>query len=564
MKEMTHSTERGTRWLLVTSLATAMALMLAGCATGKIDTEKDISDSMAEDAKSKPPPELAAAMMPQGSQGNRYTPTDNEPRFDVNANSVDARSFFMGLVQGTEYNMALHPDLTGKVTLSLKNVTVPEVMETVRDLFGYDFRETRSGYIVLPATLQSRVYQVNYLNLKRSGRSDTRVSSGQLSGGSDEDDSQGGSGRSGAGNNNTSNVQVRPSTRIETEGGSDFWPELASTLETVVGNGDGRRVVINAQTGVILVRAMPEEHRQVAEYLATIQDSAQRQVVLEAKIIEVELKEGFQTGINWAALSESGSTTTTGGMVGGSQLFENGVSDLADTPLTLDPGTAALSGFPSSAFGGVFALAVTGSDFTAFLELLDTQGDAKVLSSPRVSTVNNQKAVIKVGSDEFFVTGITSNTTTGTATNTNNSVQLTPFFSGIALDVTPQISQDGDVILHIHPSVSEVSDQRKSISVGDEESQLPLAFSTVRESDSVIRARSGQIVVIGGLMKSSTTRQESGVPLLGDIPLLGHLFRHTSEREVKSELIILLKPIVIGGDDDWDNMTQEYRDRFSN
>ena len=309
---------------------------------------------------------------------------------------------------------------------------------------------------------------------------------------------------------------------------------------------------------------MPDEHRQVAEYLATIQDSAQRQVVLEAKIIEVELSDGFQTGINWAALGNSGSTTVTGGMVGGQQLFDDGVSDLAGTPLTLDPNGTPLSSFPSSGFGGVFALAVSGTDFSAFVELLDTQGDAKVLSSPRVSTVNNQKAVIKVGSDEFFVTGVASNTTTGTATNTNNTVQLTPFFSGIALDVTPQISKDGEVILHIHPSVSEVRDQRKQISIGDDQSSLPLAFSSVRESDSVIRARSGQIVVIGGLMKSSTNKEESGVPLLGDIPVLGHLFRHTREREVKSELVILLKPIVIEGDDDWEGMTRDYRDRFTN
>ena len=554
-----HTTGLPGRWLLTV----ALAFLLAACASGpKIDTEQDIADALAEEKASPPPPALASAMIP-GQRETGVDPADMEPRFDVNANNVEARNFFMGLVKGTDYNMALHPDLSGRISLSLKNVTVPEVMDTVRDLYGFDFRRNRSGYLVLPATLQARVYQLNYLNLSRSGKSETRVSSGQLSGGNDEDDESTGSagGRFGSG---LSNVQVRPSTKIETQGGSDFWAELETTLRAVVGVDEGRRVVLNPQTGVILVRAMPDEHRQVAEYLATIQDSAQRQVVLEAKIVEVELSDGFQTGINWAALGNSGSTTVTGGMVGGQDLFSDGVSDLAGTPLTLDPNGTPLSSFPSSGFGGVFALAVSGTDFSAFVELLDTQGDAKVLSSPRVSTVNNQKAVIKVGSDEFFVTGVASNTTTGTATNTNNTVQLTPFFSGIALDVTPQISEDGEVILHIHPSVSEVRDQRKQISIGDDQSSLPLAFSSVRESDSVIRARSGQIVVIGGLMKSSTNKEESGVPLLGDIPVLGHLFRHTREREVKSELVILLKPIVIEGDDDWEGMTREYRDRFTN
>lgn len=543
-----------------------LALALTGCAnnSNRIDTSKDIEDSFSSSqppAQTTPAPaDVAAAMMPTPEPGlNQFT--NAEPRFDVNANSVDARAFFMGLVKDTDYNMVLHPKVSGKISLTLKNVTVPEVMDMVRDLYGYDYRASRNGFMVLPAELQSRIYQVNYLDLNRSGKSETRVSSGQLSGGQDTEQSGTASGvyRSGG----VSQVQVKPSTVIETEGAANFWENLTASLNAMVGSGEGRNVVVNAQTGVILVRAMPEEHRHIAEYLSTIQDSAQRQVVLEARIVEVELNEGFQAGINWAALDQSGSRTVTGGMVGASDLFEQGASALREQPLLLDPNGAPVASLPTSLFGGVFALAVNSADFSAFIELLDSQGDAKVLSSPRVSTVNNQKAVIKVGSDEFFVTGISSNTVTGTATNTNNTVQLTPFFSGIALDVTPQISQEGSVILHIHPSVSEVQDQRKQIILGDQAGTVPLAFSTVRESDSVIRAKSGQIVVIGGLMRSSTNKEEAGIPVLGDLPVVGGLFRHTREREIKTELVILLKPIVIGGDNDWDDIAREHRGRFS-
>jgi MSHA biogenesis protein MshL len=245
-------------------------------------------------------------------------------------------------------------------------------------------------------------------------------------------------------------------------------------------------------------------------------------------------------------------------------LFDNGASDLSGTSLNLQPGTSPLDSLPSSAFGGTFALALNLNDFNAFIELLDTQGDTHVLSSPRVATVNNQKAVIKVGSDEFFVTGVTSNTVTGTATSTNQNIILTPFFSGIALDVTPQIDDDGQVILHIHPTVSDVRDQRKEVTVGGQTQSLPLAFSEVRESDSVVRARSGQIVVIGGLMKTSTKDEVAQTPFLSDIPLLGQLFTQKRQRQVKTELVILLKPVVVNSPSDWSNLAHDHLDDFRN
>lgn len=552
---------------LATTLMLVAVLAISGCAStdfgnSKVNTKDDINAALDDTRPDTAAPETVAnALMPAASHDG-FASANREPRFDVNADRIQARDFFLGLVKGTDYNMVVHPDVSGLVSLTLRNVTVPEVMEITRDLYGYDYRKSATGYMLLPASMQSRIYQIDYLNVKRSGKSEVRVSSGQLSGGQDTEDQ---ATRSGTFSSGGTTVQVKPSTKIETEGQTDFWSDLERTLLQIVGGGSaGNNVVVNAQTGVILVRAMPDQHRHVAEYLQSIQDSAQRQVVLEARIIEVELNEGFQSGINWAALSQSGNSTTVGGMVGSRDIFTDGRSILDGAQVPLVPNDPPVTGLPTELFGGAFALAVSSTDFTAFIELLGTQGETRVLSSPRVSTVNNQKAVIKVGSDEFFVTGVQSNTTTGTATNTNNTVQLTPFFSGIALDVTPQISANNEVILHVHPSVSEVVDQQKQISIGSNAATLPLAFSTVRESDSVIRAMNGQIVVIGGLMKSQTKNEEAGVPLLGDIPLLGGLFRHTREREVKSELIILLKPIVITGDSDWEALTREQRDRFGN
>jgi MSHA biogenesis protein MshL len=191
--------------------------------------------------------------------------------------------------------------------------------------------------------------------------------------------------------------------------------------------------------------------------------------------------------------------------------------------------------------GSTFTLNASFTDFEAIIDLLETQGTVQVLSSPRISTVNNQKAVIKVGSDEFFVTDISTTTVTaGSAINTNDSPELTPFFSGIALDVTPQISSAGVVTLHVHPTVSDVTEQRKSIA-GDD---VPLAASTIRESDSIVRARSGQIVVIGGLMETSSSDSDAGVPWLSKVPVLGYAFKQKQQSSVKRELVILLKPVV--------------------
>jgi MSHA biogenesis protein MshL len=165
-----------------------------------------------------------------------------------------------------------------------------------------------------------------------------------------------------------------------------------------------------------------------------------------------------------------------------------------------------------------------------------------------VSTLHNQKAIIKAGTDEFFVTGVHSDTTTGTATTTTVEYELTPFFSGVALDVTPQISEEGRVLLHIHPTISDVTDQRKTLSVRGTVDVLPLALSQVRESDTIVKAMSGQVIVIGGLMRETRKRNQYKTPILGDVPGLGRLFRSDQDQTRTTELVILLRPLVVSDD----------------
>jgi len=320
-------------------------------------------------------------------------------------------------------------------------------------------------------------------------------------------------------------------------------------VQAIVGSGGGRSVVVNPQSGVVVVRAIPNELREVEAFLRATQLIAQRQVILEAKILEIELSDGYQTGVNWAAIFGDFKSFQTGG---GSLLRnQNRLAATAGTPVVQIPGRSELEGQIAQAFGGVFALAFEGNDFAAFIELLGTQGNVQVLSSPRIATMNNQKAIIKVGVDEFFVTDISTTTITGTATTSTPNIELTPFFSGIALDVTPQISDHKDVTLHVHPSVSNVEDQQKDISISNVSLTLPLARSTIREADSIVRARSGQLVVIGGLMQDRIVDEQAKTPQLGDLPFIGALFKHQREITLKSELVILLRPIVVESDQEW-------------
>jgi len=196
------------------------------------------------------------------------------------------------------------------------------------------------------------------------------------------------------------------------------------------------------------------------------------------------------------------------------------------------------------------------------LTLLETQGNVQVMSSPRISTVNNQKALIRVGSDEFFVTGLSTNTTSNASSTTSTpNIELSSFFSGIALDVTPQIADDGDVILHIHPVISDVKDQTKELVIGNERISLPLALRDVRESDSIVRAKNGEVVVLGGLMQEVVIDQNSKHPYVGDIPIVNSLFKQKNRKVVKTELVILLRPSVVK-DDTWTNSIERSRHNF--
>ena len=533
-----------------------VAMMAAGCTTYQHPEPTQAKDALKQAMNDQQKQAAPLTALPKSVQSellqlNRPQMPVGMPekRLRIAAHDVEAVEFFGSLFKGSRYSVAVHPGVAGLVSVELKDVTLPEVLAVVGDMYGFDVQRKGNVFHIYPAGLRTETIPVNYLMMSRRGLSRTSVSTGGVTANDSNNDSNGSFDNSSS-NNSTSNSSGSNSngdssngTRIETDTNSDYWTDLRDSLQTLIGSGDGRAVITSPQAGLVTIRAYPKELKAVREFLNQSESHLKRQVVLEARIIEVALNEGYEQGVDWSGLSASwdGGKGITGG------------GSLASTQLPTTPNQI------FSALGGGAGFKISDGNFNVAVNLLKTQGDVNTLSSPRVTATNNQKAVIKVGTDEYFVTNASTTTVTSTGTAepiVTPNVELTPFFSGIALDVTPQIDEEGRVLLHIHPSVIDTEEQKKIINVGTAKPlELPLAKSSIRESDTVVQANNGDIIVIGGLMKTDKQEIVSKVPLLGDIPWVGEAFTNRRESTKKVELVIMLKPTVVEKDT-WQNELQ--------
>lgn len=567
-------------------------MMLSACATTEPQqstTLKKINDELniAAEVKENTPTPAAiseALLPPLKIAMPKASAKQLEQRFDLVINNAPASQVLMGIVSGTRYSMLVHQDVTGMISVNLKDVTVFEALDSLRDLYGYEYKVDGTRIFISKQGIQAKLYKINYISGIRRGSSDINVTSGSNSNG----------GTSGT----TSSGRQSTASTLSMSSRTDFWGEIEDSVRTVIqcdipsstssettqsavtsatagsaaatggatrtaaaesirytqrdhgtkGCPDGKAVVINQMADTMLIRAMPDELRTIDSLLHMMQVNVEKQVILEAKIIDVQLNDGAQQGINWSVLKNgmhrasvgadtttiNASTSSTGGAI------------VTSTTLGAQLGSGMI-GVAGNAFSTGLGIALQAGNVSAMLNFLETQGKVNVLSSPRIATLNNQKAILKVGTDEQFVTGFDSSnnntvaTTGGTVVN-SPTPQYSTYFSGISLDVTPQIDDEGNITLHVHPLISNVTEVNK-MTINNQ--TLPFASNNISETDSVVKVKDGQIVVIGGLMTESFSDNNANVPGLGNVPVVGALFRKTGKTMTKRELVIMIKPTIV-------------------
>jgi MSHA biogenesis protein MshL len=441
-------------------------------------------------------------------------PEPGPERFTLAVTDADLAEVLMVLAKDASFSVTLAPGVHGRVTGDLKAVTLSEALDALLEPLGYAYRIAGERVHVFPPGVVTRTFYLDYLNAKRGGNTTLTISAGAGDG---------------------VGVGGHASSSISRSVDVDLWDEVATGLQTVITSGGTAagavtQVVINRQAGTLLVTAHPPVMERVAAYLDEIQRSIVRQVMIEAKIIEVQLSDGFKMGVDWAAIP---------GMAGG--FTGNLTGGIADS-LGLRPSLSQDLGGSNTAF----RFGATSHDLTLLLDAIATQGQVRVLSSPRIAALNNQPAVIKVAQEQtFFSVDRQTNIDAGVQQD-NFSVDKEKFTIGIVLDILPRIAADGTVVMNVHPSVTEFVAEKVFPPTARGDQVLANApILDVREMDTVVRVHDGETLVIAGLMREEDHEQISAVPVLGAIPFLGTLFRNTDQQRRNSELVIFLTPHVI-------------------
>jgi MSHA biogenesis protein MshL len=529
-----------------------------------------------------------------------------EQRIDISTPSdLPAGEFFTSLMAGTEYGIVISPDVDVNINLSLPNVTIEEAMDTVAEIYNLDITRRGNIFTVRPGGLRTRQFTIDYLNVQRQGSSSIQVTSGNNQGGSGNNglNNQNFNGanfnggfngnNSGIGNNGLNNQNFNGNFgssgggaggQISTSTSTDFWSDLETAITNLIGvesssggssnnsagifggisglgagsrnqstvTDEGKSVLVQPLTGIIIVTAFPYELDRIEKFINAAQESLRREVIIQVQFLEVVLNKGFQYALDFNTFGRQANNPITG-----SGEFRGDADGLLGS--NNDQAAQLLSGdFGIEGISNPLQFSTNFTDFDAVFQLLQTRGTTQVISSPQLRVLNNQKAVFQDGAQEFFQTQADTTTVASvnnTTTNANNNLEQ--FFSGISMDITPQISANGEITLHVHPIISAVDEQTKSIAG----QAVPLALTTTREIDSVIKAANGKIVVLGGLAFERNINETAGIPGVSRVPVLGDALEQRQTQSVKSEFIILLKPIIASEAGDR-NLLQESNDRF--
>ena len=487
-----------------------LALVLLGaCASPPVKTaEPPPTPAVPSPAVERRMPELPVTQMEE-----EIAKVEPRKLYTLAVRDADVRDVLLTLGKKTDLNIVFGPEVKGSITVDLKRVTLEEALNSLLGPIGLEYaREGNFIRVFLPA-LETRIFTLSYISTTRSGGATLSATAGGGGGGT-----TGTTGTTGGGGGGGSGA----SSSVSSADTLDLWGDLEKNLTGLISK-DGKAVV-NRAAGIVAVTDYSRNLQRIALYIELLEGSVQRQVIIEAQIVEVTLTKEFQAGINWSMIPQNINLDRLGTLQG--TLTGAAIASTALAPVT----TVFQVGFLTQAFGQTISM---------LLNALSKQGEVNVLSSPRISTLNNQKAVIKVATDDvFFTTTKTREPTTGVETTTVTPQTIT---EGIVLDVTPQIAEDNTVMMNIRPSISERVGQATS----PDGSTVPIV--SVRATDTVVRAQDGQTVVIGGLMQHRKSTTSTGIPGLEKAPVFGSLFRQKVEEGRKTELVILLTPRVVIG-----------------
>lgn len=571
------------------AIIAALALALSACGTppvqppgpGHLRTEKVAPGNTA----TIPAPVQQTLALPKPGAAPKVE------TYSVVVHNVKVQELLFALARDAKLNVDIHPGIEGTVTLNAIDQTIQQLLARIAKQVDLRWELDGPNLSVMPDKPFLRTYKVDFPNMSRAVKSSisttTQIAnaasaSGGASAQQTPSNTSGGNSASTTVESTTkndlmesliSNVtdmlkeedKIRYRAAIETEmnmqavaagtglaglssGSKTKNPDGSTETAgpSVTGSGDqkvdgrtaakqrvgeyeeSRSVFANKETGVLIVRATSRQHEKIQQFIDQVMGAAKRQVLIEATIVEVNLNNDYKQGINWSAL-RSGAK--------GFQLIQQPSTAPLPSTNPLNIFTLAYAN-PASRFGSL----------TAEISLLESFGNVKVLSSPKLSVMNNQTATLKVAENEvyFTVKADTTNSSTGlsqtTYTSTPNSISV-----GFIMNVTPQISDTDDVTINIRPTITRitgyVNDPNPDLARAGVVNQVPKIQT--REMESIIKVASGQVAVMGGLMQEEMKNLTDAVPAVSSIPLLGNLFRQNNDKSNKTELVIFLRPIVI-------------------
>lgn len=506
-------------------------------------------------------------------------PSVKTETYSVVVNNVPAREILFALARDAKINLDIHPDVQGNVTLNAIDQSVPQILHRIAKQINIRFELEGNNLFVLPDAPYLKIYKIDYVNMSRDADAGianaTQVGTpAQTGGGMAGNNSrlaiinisknhfwerlesnikdilretdlvlpEGSSETVVEQNNNTSSSgavvpgHVQPKKNKspnqaegETTPNEATFEEQGTTVTRRNTFREAASVIMNPESGLMTVRATDKQHERIQEVIAQVMASARRQVLIEVTIVEVRLSQQYQQGINWSNVSAAGSS--------GFQFSQAPIGSVSAT----NTGSLMTLNYAAGS-SGVGALA-------ASIKLMETFGTVKVLSSPKLSVLNNQTAMLRVVDNYvyFTINATTVSGSGGAPAVTTFSTAANSIPVGFTMSVTPQISENDSVLLNMRPSITRlfgyVNDPNPDLARAGVVSQIP--ETQTREMESVLKISDNQIAVMGGLMQDELNNQTDSTPWFGRIPWLGNLFKYRNDKSIKSELIIFLRPVII-------------------